>query len=485
MNIQYFVIRVISWFVLKLPLFFSNRIVFTAKSVIEDDAQKKRFMLECECIKTYSFLDPRLSWKLKAISSVCTISADQVNKLHAWRGKTSPIYFGTANKSSINDESILNVGHFTTNKKNSFDAVFLGVKSELVKCCSVSLIGCSNGTYYLSMYWYLSDEATLLVKDVDISKLENNKVKYLTCNPFSNLYGVCSWEDKVSQANKIIVENFDVINTELSFLEKKLMNILNIGRHAVTVRSLDVLVKDNEPYFLSEELYRSMCNSMEFSKAELDFRVDECLIGRAPLHDVFLAYKKIEEKEFLVKVIPRIDSFPFKQTFIKSENLTQDEQADASYLTYESSSCHVSNSHNVLAIYYLAENKFKKMSDSYSDCILNGDVNPEKNYDLLYKAFIEVDSIEQQIKNSIGRTSSIAYICARNDYVLRLSILCRSLLDRVKEVKDDVERRKNNANELVQYENLKYQRKNSILVVMLAIVQILLAYISWKYTFSS
>lgn len=109
-------------------------------------------------------------------------------------------------------------------------------------------------------------------------------------------------------------------------------------------------------------------------------------------------------------------------------------------------------------------------------------MNPEKHYDVLYKAFIEVDSIENQIKNSISRIPSIKYECSNRHYIDSLSIRCRSLLKRVKEVKDDIVRRKNNSNELVQYENLKYQRKNSLLVVMLAIIQIALAYATWKYT---
>ncbi len=482
MNFQHFTIQTINWFVSKAPLLFSKKMVFSSKEFFENKVQENKFMKKYEVIKTYSFLDPRLNWKLKAISSVCTIPAEQVNKLHKWKENTNLHRFRPTNKASINDESIFNIGYFTTSKNQNYDAIFLGVNSDLVKGCNVYLIGCSNGTYYLSMYWYLSDKATSLVKDIDISELENTKVKYFTCNPFGELYGVSSWEDKISQANKIVTDRFMSISKELDFLEKKLMNVIKIGDVSVTVRNLDILLKDNEPYFLDQDVFQNTLRISEHQKVELEFRLDECLISRAPFPEIFLIYRNTDKKEFLLKIIPHVDSFPFKQTFIKSENLTQEEITKAAYGTFENVACHVSNSHNSLAIYYLAENKFRKVSDSYSDYILSCKIKPEKHYGVLYKAFLEVDSIEQQISNSISRIPSIKYECGNEFYIDSLSTHCRSLLQRVKEVKGDIVRRKNNANELVQYENLKYQRKNSLLVVMLAIIQIVLAYAAWKYT---
>ncbi|MDX7748727.1 hypothetical protein ACSZNR_09145 [Aeromonas caviae] len=485
MNFKYFIIHTTNWIISKVPLFFSKRMVFISKGFFEGKTQESEFLKKYEAIKTYSFLDPRLNWKLKAINSACTIPAEQVNKIHKWKGKTDLPRFRPTNKASINDESMFNIGYFTTNKSRSYDTIFLGVNSELVKGCNVYLIGCSNGTYYLSMYWYLSDEATALVKDIDISKLENTKVNYFTCNPFSELYGISSWENKISQANKIVTDRFNSISRELDYLEKRLMNVIQIGNVPVTVRNLDILLKDNEPYFLDEETFQKAHRENEHQKVDFEFRLDECLVGRASFPDLFLIYKSAQEREFLLKYIPHIDSFPFEQIFIKSENLTQDEVSQAAYATFEYAACHISNSHNSLAIYYLAEKKFTKMSDSYSDYILSYKMNPEKHYDVLYKAFIEVDSIENQIKNSISRIPSIKYECSNRHYIDSLSIRCRSLLKRVKEVKDDIVRRKNNSNELVQYENLKYQRKNSLLVVMLAIIQIALAYATWKYTGTS
>ncbi|HDZ9163981.1 TPA: hypothetical protein RUZ68_003065 [Vibrio cholerae] len=55
---------------------------------------------------------------------------------------------------------------------------------------------------------------------------------------------------------------------------------------------------------------------------------------------------------------------------------------------------------------------------------------------------------------------------------------CSNALDRVREVKQDIAKKKTNANELVQAGNLRYQKKNSQLVVLLVIIQIFLAYLA-------
>lgn len=176
MNFQHFTIQTINWFVSKAPLLFSKKWCSLPRSSLKIKS-KKITMKKYEVIKTYSFLDPRLNWKLKAISSVCTIPALQVNKLISGKKIQTYIDFGSTTRLRLMTKaySILVTSQPV---KPKLRCHFSWSKPDLVTSAMFTWLDVLNGTYYLSMYWYLSDKATSLVKDIDISELENTKVKY-------------------------------------------------------------------------------------------------------------------------------------------------------------------------------------------------------------------------------------------------------------------------------------------------------------------
>ncbi|ELT7571737.1 hypothetical protein ACPF3R_003721, partial [Vibrio cholerae] len=102
----------------------------------------------------------------------------------------------------------------------------------------------------------------------------------------------------------------------------------------------------------------------------------------------------------------------------------------------------------------------------------------EKHYDVLYRAYIEIDELERQISSTISEKSRLNFENHKEAYMDTLFRNCSNALDRVREVKQDIAKKKTNANELVQAGNLRYQKKNSQLVVLLVIIQIFLAYLA-------
>lgn len=469
MDVRCNISQMINWLVLKIPFCFTKRMVSIANHFF--DRKETTYLKHAEEVKTYSLLDPRLNWKMKAISSVCSISAEQVNRVYKWQKQTDLHHSKSKNKVTINDNGWMNIGDFKTNiKHDTFQYISLGKKSDYIDRCNVHLFTYSNGTYYLSIYWYLTDKATCLVKDIDISQFKNTKLKYSTCNPLSRFYGLATHINKISQGDKVIINGLKTIDKEIERLEQRLKKIISVKSSSISVRNLDILVQENESYFLNvDDLEKNNSNELN-SK----YRLDEVVLNRHLPSPMFITYSCNEKKEFLINTICNMQDLPFGQVFIKSEKLTQEEIDNPYYHTYEYMTCHISDSHNAFAIFQLFNQKFNQLNNKYADFILNNNTEPEKQYDVMYRAFIEISELERQMKS----TSRLNFDNNEASYMDDLYKDCSSALVKVSEVKKDIEQKKKNSNELVQAGNLKYQKRMSQLVICLAIIQILIAYLS-------
>lgn len=480
MYFRYQALKIINWVVLKVPFFFSERMVFIAKDFSRTiTPEEEKIQEKYEVIKTYSLLDPRLKWKLKAVSSVCPLSAEQVNRVHQWKKRTDLHRFRPISKASINDNGWINIGYFTTNENGgNFLNTPIGNSSEYVKGCDVRLISFSNGIYYLSMYWHLSDKATLLVKDVDVSQFKNIENIYFTCNPFNSSYGSSTYIGKAERGNETILNGLNTINKEIDSLEQYIKKMMRIKASSILTRNLDVLVEENEPYFLDKDTFKKNLAETDQCKSDTRYRIDEVVLNRFPQPAVFITYENLKEHEFLINRISNFQNMPFSQVFIKSEYLTQEEVSGMGYATYANLSLHIMDSHNAFAVYQLFIKQLNQIDDKYADFILNNHEESERQYDVMYKAYLETHELERQIANTISGISRLGVSNNEHNYMKTLIQKCKNALERVREVKNDMENKKTNANELVQAENLKYQKKNSQLVLLLAFVQIVLAYLA-------
>ncbi|WP_233358120.1 hypothetical protein, partial [Vibrio cholerae] len=89
MDFRFRTLQAIIWLVSKVPFCFSKKMGLVSQDFYNlKSREATEFFKKYEVINTYSFLDPRLNWKMKAVSSVCTVSAEQVNRIHQWKKKT-------------------------------------------------------------------------------------------------------------------------------------------------------------------------------------------------------------------------------------------------------------------------------------------------------------------------------------------------------------------------------------------------------------
>jgi hypothetical protein len=451
--------------------------VWVSEDFFRKQDKEDRFSLEYDVIKTYSLLDPRLNWKLKAVSSVCSLSAEEVNKIHKWKSKTQLHRFRTIDKTSINDSGWFNLGHFKTNThKNRYESISLGTDAKYINGCEVYLYAIAGGTYYLSMYWFLTDEATLLVKDIDVSGFNNRTIKHFTCNPFNSIYGSSTYKDKFNFAEEALRDGIDTIFNEINLLEKKLKKILSIKSCQKSVKNLDVIVKEDVSYFYDEKDFKNIIEEKKKKKPDVRFRLDEVFINRAP--PFITSFINRTEKEFLLGELT-ISDFPFNNIFIKSEKLTEQQKKDVFYGTYESMPCHIQDSHNMFAIHQLIVQNLNEINDNYVDYILGDDFDTDEHYDKLYRAYIEIEELEKKIKGILSERSKSRFGYRKSGDCSSIFFSdCSYALDRVSEIKTNIRQRKQNSNELVQSGNLKYQKRNAQLVVFLVIIQIVLAYLT-------
>lgn len=460
--------------VVKAPFLFPDRFLWGKRLhwVARDYFQHNKDSDNYEEIKTFSLFEPRLKWKAKAISTLTAISSDDVKRLLKWKDKQETFRKVSTNVSILKQGSH-NIGHFKTGFGRvtfNIDAI-LGVDSKYVEGCNVYLITLNNGHYYVSAYWFLKNEATLALRDVDVSEIKIGSVDYHTCNPFSGKFGHCQLPDKFHDSQRHIGNSIVNIYSDIKAVENRLFQLLGIRSEGNQAVALDVHVDESEPYFIEykpEEKLKTISTPI----SELKFRVDEYWINRLPLFHSLI--NNPERREFLFKPL-EFDDSPIDFVFIKSQ--VKEEVASHRGNDFAHRYYHPVGSHLTYLFIELVSKNYQSLDRKFSESLLSTYSDPKKHYHQVYKAFIEASILEDQIQSilrsrGVFRTQGDGLIL--KDFMDRM----RFFLKEIKNIKLDIEAKKTAANELVQSANLTYQKRMAWLVALLAIVQIVIASLS-------
>ena len=461
--------------VVKAPFLFPKRFLWGKRLhyVAQDYFRYKQYSDDYEEIKTFSLFEPRLKWKAKAISTLTAISSDDVKRLLKWKDKQEVFHKVSTNVSIIN-QGVHNIGYFKTEFGRTRilpDEVTLSVDSKYVKGCHAYLITLNNGHYYVSAYWFLKDEATLALRDVDLSEIKMNSVDYHTCNPFSGKFGHCKLPDRFSDSHRHISKNIENIYSDIKAVEKIIFQLLGIRSKGNQAVAFDVHVDESEPYFIDYKPEKKI-KTIDTLIEEHKYRVDEFWINRFTPFDSLI--NSSERREFLFKPVVFDDS-PIDLMFIKSQ-AKQDVDPNKD-IAFADRSFHPIGSHLTYLFIELVSKNYQSLDRKFSESLLSTYRDPKKNYQKVYTAFIEASVLEDQIQ-SILRSSGV-FVSDGGRLILK-DFMERTwgYLKNIKNTKLDIEAKKSAANELVQAANLTYQKRMAWLVASLAIVQIVIAYLS-------
>lgn len=396
------------------------------------------------------------------------LSADEVKAVFHWKNKNDRARWAPTDV-SIQEQGFFNVGYFDVGYHHSspIAAGRLNSETKYVLACNLDLIMLS-GNYYLSAYWFLSDDATAILKDVDVSDIPPSSFNYQSCNPFSNRYGLRSLSIRSRSSEKRIIENFESIYRAVNDTDKKLCKTLGIKREQNQVATMDIHVNSTSPYF--EDANRSTAKKDVIVKKE-KLRFDGVVIPR-----YFFNYGEINndaEKEYMGR-FPSLDDCSINSLYIKSQ--VTDEVDQYGLNDFSINFCNAHDSHHVFLFLKLVDKMYASLDKKFSEHIIKSYENPSKNYKKLYTAYIEISRIESQIKSICAAKDWFVFFeCGR--FFESFDAQCKGILNTIKEIKHDIESKKTDSNELVQAENLSYQKRMSWFVALLAVIQIVVAII--------
>lgn len=449
------------------PVFFSKKINLASKFYYETKeyhAHNKERKTN-NIITHYSLLNPQLKWKAKAISSFCSITQDNAIKLKYWKVKNNYLDDSYAKNSMLNN-SFLNVGFFkigSTSKRYHVDG-YIHHQSDYIEACSIQIIHIDGGLAFLALYWILSDKATELLKDINVTDIEPEQIQYLSCNPFSAQFVASTVSDRFSLSEERLSSRLEFLHKETQLAESKLYKFFGISQTEVPVYTMDIHIDDINPYFIEKApppkvIYNDNCDThfiKSFDSFNLSFKSDDlkrCLFS--------LRYFR-----------PR--SIPPKISHLYIASQTSEEIDEHRLNDFSVRFFSPINSHHIYQFFHICDARFKRLDQNYCQSIIDTyNQSPDKSYNHIYDSYVELLKIEELLTAIIA--SKLDFMHYQVDDTLNYEQFFKkadSYLNNVRKIKANLELKKQASNEKVQSANLSYQNRMSWFVAILAIIQI-------------
>ncbi|MEH8117929.1 hypothetical protein Q7I37_10210 [Aeromonas allosaccharophila] len=449
------------------PVFFSKKMNLASKFYYETkeyhahNTERKTNNI----ITHYSLLNPQLKWKAKAISSFCSITQDNAIKLKYWKVKNNYLDDSYAKNSMLNN-SFLNVGFFnigSTSKRYHVDG-YIHHQSDYIEACSIQIIHIDGGLAFLALYWILSDKATELLKDINVTDIEPEQIQYLSCNPFSAQFVASTVSDRFSLSEERLSSRLEFLHKETQLAESKLYKFFGISQTEVPVYTMDIHIDDINPYFIEKtsppkEIYNDNCDThfiKSFDSFNLSFKTDDlkrCLFS--------LRYFR-----------PR--SIPPKISHLYIASQTSEEIDEHRLNDFSVRFFSPINSHHIYQFFHICDARFKRLDQNYCQSIIDTyNESPDKSYNHIYDSYVELLKIEELLTAIIA--SKLDFMHYQVDDTLNYEQFFKkadSYLNNVRKIKANLELKKQASNEKVQSANLSYQNRMSWFVAILAIIQI-------------
>ncbi|WP_368171207.1 hypothetical protein [Aeromonas sp. R9-2] len=449
------------------PVFFSKKMNLASKFYYETKeyhAHNKERKTN-NIITHYSLLNPQLKWKAKAISSFCSITQDNAIKLKYWKVKNNYLDDSYAKNSMLNN-SFLNVGFFkigSTSKRYHVDG-YIHHQSDYIEACSIQIIHIDGGLAFLALYWILSDKATELLKDINVTDIEPEQIQYLSCNPFSAQFVASTVSDRFSLSEERLSSRLEFLHKETQLAESKLYKFFGISQTEVPVYTMDIHIDDINPYFIEKapppkEIDNDNCDThfiKSFDSFNLSFKSDDlkrCLFS--------LRYFR-----------PR--SIPPKISHLYIASQTSEEIDEHRLNDFSVRFFSPINSHHIYQFFHICDARFKRLDQNYCQSIIDTyNQSPDKSYNHIYDSYVELLKIEELLTALIA--SKLDFMHYQVDDTLNYEQFFKkadSYLNNVRKIKANLELKKQASNEKVQSANLSYQNRMSWFVAILAIIQI-------------
>jgi hypothetical protein len=153
--------------------------------------------------------------------------------------------------------------------------------------------------------------------------------------------------------------------------------------------------------------------------------------------------------------------------FIKSKSLDSFSQFD----NFAKNGLTLYNSHIFISMFIDVTKQHKRISEFANTALLKNSNKIEKNYDILFESASKLESLKENI---LAINQAIPHSCI-TAYSDKAKQIAKFRLKLVNELKEAIDRRLVGLNSEMQVENLRFNRKYSLLVGLLIVIQIGLA----------
>ncbi len=442
-----------------LPWVFPKWLQFMAKGYSRKEIDSIQHLYEKEdLIESASLLDGNFKWK--AVSVVVKIDHDELDLIRRWlKSNASPGDYnperddaGFKNRYDSGG-GYRNLGWIHFHKEDRLTSLIrMEEETKFCDSCYVSLSKYSYGINYLSLYFFLKDSATEMVCDVDVSETKRYYA-FASANPFSQQFRAIQHHDKLNLVEELINQNINNVCRDVVCMATKVLSLWRIKKSEPELSLIADIYRDtNDPYFIeTKEVKDEENNHVHVCRRDFGF-FDEKLSSDAS--ENFLSRHVVEKNN--------LDAL-----FIKSKALDSFDQFD----NFARNGLALYDSHIFISMFIDVAKQQAKISEYANSALLKNSNKVEKNYDILFESTNKLESLRENIlaiQQDIPRSCRESY----SDSAMKIAKYRLKLVDKLKV---SIDRRLSGLNSEMQVQNLRFNRRYSLLVGLLIVIQILLA----------
>ncbi|PQV83712.1 hypothetical protein CDT93_18235 [Cronobacter sakazakii] len=343
------------------------------------------------------------------------------------------------------------LGVFNINRSISYDSLgSLNVKNDFFLGVYVSLFKSPSGFFIITYYFFMSDKATDLIKDVDVSGFECFR-EFIGLNIYKRKNRALRTIDRRTQA--------------MSYIEDNIQKVVDAAKDVIGLIGERIGVTPIE-FIMSSEYYKDQ-DEPYFN----DSYIPESPDGEEIYYIGFskhnqLNYSDDPAEQFFKEPPFKKAIFDFSYLLCKRQDTFEqfDNYLQRYYQCYEN--------HLVFLPLYMVHKKISQIIERVSNIISNEkSADLAKHHDIVYECLSQTEAM----KKWLGEIEADYKYNSYEKYFKALENIIKTQKARVSELFVSTKTFYALSENRVQVENIKYSKRNSRLVFWLVIIQIFLA----------
>jgi hypothetical protein len=436
------------------PYLFSSKLRFIGENRNTDGWMETDIEVE-----TSGLFDETCHWKGLAV--VTPLSAQELRCIGDWmRSMGFRANYEHARDKILFEQyytqydSFRDIGVININSEKSLQAIIsIQSEKETSNWCYLSLFKGRKGNCFISLYFLFNETTQKSLSSIDVRNTGHYR-QLTTLNPFHRDFGAITYHDRYNNIEDETTNETKRIILDTQAIAIDTLRALRIKKTSDDFTTIADIYRDTpSPYFNkntpsspNEELKRHTCipPRMHFYNTEISDNECENYIEEGRAKEVGLDGIHIYSEE------PALDPHRDHRKYGRS----------------------IHDSHLIIALLSHLAKKISKIEHKSGSTIFTNPEKNEKSYENLLKCIVTLDELENKIK-------SLKIFTDRHHPNLRefFEHASNHQTRRASLLKKSIENKKTQTNEKIQHKNLIFQRRNTWLILLLALIQVACAII--------